>query len=63
MMLDFKLFMWGFLLVLLFFRDFRLILTPKKDILHSKFKAYTVDGDGQETPIFVGKFHFVALIL
>ncbi|XP_021932803.1 ADAM 17-like protease isoform X2 [Zootermopsis nevadensis] len=39
-------------------RDFRLILTPKKGILHSKFKAYTVDGDGQETPIFVDHENF-----
>lgn len=41
------------------FRDFRLILTPKRGILHSKFKAITIDGDGQEKPLFVGKFHLV----
>lgn len=41
------------------FRDFRLILTPKRGILHSKFKAFTVDGDGQEKPVFVGKFNLV----
>ncbi|PSN49544.1 ADAM 17-like protease [Blattella germanica] len=39
-------------------RDFRLILTPKKGILHSKFKAYTVDGDGQEKPVFVDHENF-----
>lgn len=32
-------------------RDFRLILTPKRGVLHSKFKAYSVDGDGNETSI------------
>ncbi|KAF2901050.1 hypothetical protein ILUMI_05106 [Ignelater luminosus] len=32
-------------------RDFRLILTPKRSVLHSKFKAYAVDGDGKETSI------------
>ncbi|PNF41049.1 ADAM 17-like protease [Cryptotermes secundus] len=34
-------------------RDFRLILTPKKGIFHSKFKVFTVDGDGREKPVFV----------
>lgn len=41
-------------------RDFRLILTPKfghTNVLHSKFKAYSVDGDGKETTVHVGKFH------
>lgn len=32
-------------------RDFRLILTPKRGVLHSKFKAYSVDGDGKETTV------------
>lgn len=32
-------------------RDFRLILTPKRGVLHSKFKAYSVDGDGNETSV------------
>ncbi|KAL1492943.1 hypothetical protein ABEB36_011104 [Hypothenemus hampei] len=32
-------------------RDFRLILSPKRSILHSKFKAYSVNGDGEETHI------------
>jgi disintegrin and metalloproteinase domain-containing protein 17 len=45
------------------FRDFRLILTPKKGILHSKFKAFTVDGDGREKPVFVGKFYFVMYVM
>lgn len=39
-------------------RDFRLILTPKRGILHSKFKAITVDGDGQEKPVFVDHENF-----
>ncbi|XP_066152837.1 ADAM 17-like protease isoform X1 [Euwallacea fornicatus] len=32
-------------------RDFRLILSPKRSILHSKFKAYAVNGDGEETHV------------
>lgn len=35
-------------------REFRLILTPKRDVLHSKFKAYSVDGDGTETSVHLG---------
>lgn len=34
-------------------RDFRLILTPKRGVLHSKFKAYSVDGDGKETSVHI----------
>uniref|UniRef100_A0A1B6LAR2 Peptidase M12B domain-containing protein n=1 Tax=Graphocephala atropunctata TaxID=36148 RepID=A0A1B6LAR2_9HEMI len=34
-------------------RNFRLILTPKKGVVHSKFEAVTVDADGQETPVGV----------
>ncbi|XP_068911019.1 ADAM 17-like protease isoform X3 [Tenebrio molitor] len=34
-------------------RDFRLILTPKRSVLHSKFKAYAVDGDGKETSVHI----------
>lgn len=37
-------------------RDFRLILSPKLDILHSNFKAYSVDGDGKESSVHIGKF-------
>ncbi|XP_031330294.1 ADAM 17-like protease isoform X1 [Photinus pyralis] len=32
-------------------KDFRIILTPKRDVLHSKFKAYSVDGDGKQTSV------------
>ncbi|CAH1120933.1 unnamed protein product [Ceutorhynchus assimilis] len=32
-------------------KKFRLILSPKRSILHSKFKAYSVNGDGEETHI------------
>lgn len=39
-------------------RNFRLILHPQKDVLHSKFKAYTVDGNGNETIVHVGKSMF-----
>lgn len=35
-------------------KDFRIFLTPKKELLHSKFKAYTVDADGKETSIHIG---------
>lgn len=37
-------------------RGFRLILTPKRSVLHSKFKAYAVDGDGKETSIHFGVY-------
>lgn len=36
-------------------KNFRLILHPHRDVLHSKFKAYTVDGDGNETVVHFGK--------
>ncbi|XP_067616675.1 ADAM 17-like protease isoform X1 [Eurosta solidaginis] len=32
-------------------KNFRLILHPHREVLHSKFKAYTVDGDGNETVV------------
>ncbi|CAH1398982.1 unnamed protein product [Nezara viridula] len=34
-------------------RDFRLILTPRKGVLHSNFQAYSVDGDGKEKPVAI----------
>lgn len=36
-------------------REFRLILSPKTDILHSSFKAYAVDADGKETAVHISK--------
>ncbi|KAK9721989.1 Reprolysin family propeptide [Popillia japonica] len=39
-------------------RDFRLILTPKKEVLHSKFKAYTVDAEGKETAFHIDHENF-----
>ncbi|XP_050510827.1 ADAM 17-like protease isoform X3 [Diabrotica virgifera virgifera] len=39
-------------------RDFRLILSPKRDILHSNFKAYAVDGDGKETSVHINRDDF-----
>ncbi|XP_056632369.1 ADAM 17-like protease isoform X1 [Diorhabda sublineata] len=39
-------------------RDFRLILSPKRDILHSNFKAYAVDGDGKETTVHINHDDF-----
>ncbi|XP_025837594.1 ADAM 17-like protease isoform X2 [Agrilus planipennis] len=41
-------------------RDFRLILSPKKDMLHSKFKAYAVDADGKETSVHIARDNFYA---
>lgn len=35
-------------------RNFKLILSPKTDVLHSNFKAYAVDGDGKETSVHIG---------
>ncbi|XP_050314434.1 ADAM 17-like protease isoform X2 [Anthonomus grandis grandis] len=32
-------------------QNFRLILSPKRGILHSKFKAYSVNADGEETHV------------
>ncbi|XP_050317201.1 ADAM 17-like protease isoform X3 [Bactrocera neohumeralis] len=32
-------------------KNFRLILHPHREVLHSKFKAYNVDGDGNETVV------------
>ena len=40
----------------LLFRDFRLILNPRKRLLHPQFKAYAVDGAGNEQIIHVGKY-------
>lgn len=40
----------------LHFRDFRLILNPRKGLLHPQFKAFAVDGSGNEQIIHVGKF-------
>ncbi|CAH0393658.1 unnamed protein product [Bemisia tabaci] len=39
-------------------RDFRLILTPKRDVLHSKFEAISVDSEGKETPVPVDHENF-----
>ncbi|KAL1464303.1 hypothetical protein WDU94_003964 [Cyamophila willieti] len=39
-------------------KEFRLILTPKKGILHSKFHATTVDAEGNEKPVVVDHEEF-----
>lgn len=39
-------------------KDFRLILHPHSSVLHSNFKAYTVDGDGKETTVHVDRDNF-----
>lgn len=46
-----------------FFRDFRLILTPRKGVLHSNFQAYTIDGDGNEKPVAVGSFIVLVFLI
>lgn len=35
-------------------KQFRLILSPKQEVLHSKFKAYEINGDGKETTVHIG---------
>lgn len=35
-------------------RHFRIILHPQKDVLHSNFKAYSVDGNGHEKVVHFG---------
>lgn len=37
------------------FRHFRLILTPRKEVIHSNFKAYEISGDGKEKTVHLGK--------
>lgn len=39
-------------------RNFRLILSPKRTVLHSKFKAYAVDADGKETTVHLDHENF-----
>lgn len=40
-------------------RDFRVILHPHKEVLHHRFKAYTVDGDGNETIVHMSMYKFL----
>lgn len=40
-------------------RQFRLILHPHRQVLHSKFRAYTVDSSGREKVVHVGMFCLV----
>lgn len=37
-------------------RHFRIILHPQRDVLHSNFKAYAVDADGNEKIVHFGNF-------
>lgn len=37
-------------------RHFRIILHPQRDVLHSNFKAYSVDGEGNEKVVHFGEF-------
>ncbi|GAB0094177.1 ADAM 17-like protease [Sergentomyia squamirostris] len=41
-------------------KNFRLILHPHKDVLHSNFKAYAIDGDGQEKIVHMDHDSFYA---
>lgn len=38
-------------------KNFRLILHPHRDVLHSKFRAYAVDADGNETVVHMGRIY------
>lgn len=40
-------------------KNFRLILHPHRDVLHSKFRAYAVDADGNETVVHMGKIYCI----
>lgn len=49
-------------------RHFRIILHPQRDVLHSKFKAYSVDGEGNEKVVHFGSlmvfyFFFIFSVL
>jgi len=37
------------------YRNFRLFLTPRRGVLHPKFEATVVDGEGNEKPVAVSK--------
>lgn len=39
-------------------RHFRLILTPRREVIHSNFKAYEVDADGKEKTIHLDHDNF-----
>lgn len=39
-------------------KDFRLILHPQSSVLHSNFKAYSVDADGNETTVHIDRDNF-----
>ncbi|XP_026468588.1 ADAM 17-like protease isoform X2 [Ctenocephalides felis] len=39
-------------------KDFRLILNPHKEVIHSKFKAYSVNAEGEETTIHIDHDNF-----
>ncbi|XP_037945075.1 ADAM 17-like protease isoform X2 [Teleopsis dalmanni] len=41
-------------------KNFRLILHPHREVLHSNFKAYSVDGDGNETVVHLDHDNFYA---
>lgn len=45
-------------------RHFRIILHPQRDVLHSNFKAYSVDGDGNEKVVHFGNsFYIVSIVV
>ncbi|XP_015522611.1 ADAM 17-like protease [Neodiprion pinetum] len=39
-------------------RNFRLFLTPRREVIHSNFKAYEVNEDGEETTVHVDHENF-----
>jgi len=42
------------LLISFNYSHFRLILTPRREVIHSNFKAYEVNADGKEKTIHLG---------
>lgn len=44
-------------------RHFRIILHPQRDVLHSNFKAYSVDGEGNEKVVHFGKSRVTKVLL
>lgn len=40
------------------YSHFRLILTPRREVIHSNFKAYEVNADGKEKTVHLGMMQF-----
>lgn len=44
---------------LFIYSHFRLILTPRREVIHSNFKAYEVNADGKEKTIHLGMIIYI----